>query len=270
MGSSVIARSPVGNPTGPVYFIADAHLGMESGAARTGEGDATLWHSSSLRWRAGHLCYLVGDIFDFWFEYPYRTRHGHPSPFMAALKALSGRRHRGHFTGGNHDYWAGPTLERSPAPPSTGRPIKYTLRTTSFIAHGDGLPEGDWGTGSSKSIIRSPVAIACFSDDPPGQGASDRALGLGSERDHRRAHRQSHALHATLPRSQAGGGLSTLAVVGHVHKQMVWKSGGGTAVVVGDWMKHRSVVELTGGSIRPMSWIDGELRGESPESALEV
>jgi UDP-2,3-diacylglucosamine pyrophosphatase LpxH len=61
-----------------------------------------------------------------------------------------------------------------------------------------------------------------------------------------------------------------VAVVGHVHKQMMWKSGGGTAVVVGDWMKHRSVVELTKDGVRTLSWVDGALREEPPEPAPEA
>ncbi len=51
-----------------------------------------------------------------------------------------------------------------------------------------------------------------------------------------------------------------VAVVGHIHKQMMWKSGGGTAVVVGDWMKHRSVVELTEDRLTALSWAGGSLR----------
>jgi UDP-2,3-diacylglucosamine pyrophosphatase LpxH len=50
-----------------------------------------------------------------------------------------------------------------------------------------------------------------------------------------------------------------IAVVGHVHRQMVWESEGGTAVVVGDWMKNRSVIELTSDGLRPMAWLDGSL-----------
>jgi hypothetical protein len=41
---------------------------------------------------------------------------------------------------------------------------------------------------------------------------------------------------------------------------MMWKSGGGTAVVVGDWMKHRSVVELTEDRLTALSWAGGSLR----------
>ena len=249
---------------GPVYFIADAHLGIESAeieAAKQRELTALLAH---LRGRAS-LVYLVGDIFDFWFEYPRVTPTDHPE-VIAALSELIASGTRVRFLGGNHDYWAGAKFEQMTGATVHRTPVTDThfgLRT--FVAHGDGLPEGDWSYKVLKAVIRSRPAIAGFGLIPAATGKRIARWASGlSEITEERLRRAIPAMTAFLEGKLSEG--YDVAVVGHVHKQLLWKSGAGTAVVVGDWMKHRSVIELTEAGVRPLSWIDGVLREEPPEA----
>jgi UDP-2,3-diacylglucosamine hydrolase len=248
--------------------VADAHLGIESESLeRAKEGDlvALLSH---LRGRAS-LLYLVGDIFDFWFEYP-RVR---PTQQPAVLNAIARLVDSGtpvRFLGGNHDYWAGHGFEEMTGATVHRTPVTDThFGMRAFVAHGDGLPEGDWKYKMLKAIIRSRPAIEGFRLIPPARGASIARWASGlSEITPERIRRATPPMREFLNRKLAEG--YDVALVGHLHKQMVWRSGGGIAVVVGDWMKHRSVIELTRNRVRPLSWVDGALSEKSPESAPEA
>jgi len=248
----------------PVYFVADAHLGIEQESLEQAKERDLLAFLSHLAGRSS-LLYLVGDTFDFWFEYP-RAR---PSRHVAVLDAIAGLVDSGtpvRFLGGNHDYWAGRVLEEMTGATVHRTPVSDThFGMRSFVAHGDGLPKGDWKYRVLKSVIRSRPAIACFRLIPPAGGAwiARWASGL-SEITPERIRKAIPPMRDFLEAKLREG--YDLAVVGHVHEQMVWKSDGGIAVVVGDWMKHRSVVELTKDRVRPLTWDDGALREEQPES----
>jgi UDP-2,3-diacylglucosamine hydrolase len=246
--------------TRPVYFIADAHLGIEATALEEAKERDLLGFLAHLAGRAS-LLYLVGDIFDFWFEYRRTRPTAHPA-VLNALSELVGSGTAVRFLGGNHDYWAGSQFEEMTGATVHQTPVSDThFGRRTFVAHGDGLPPGDWGYKVLKAVIRSPLAIAGFRLIPPATGASiaRRASGMSEVTDER-IHAATPPMKSFLESKLAEG--YDVAVVAHIHKQMLWKSDGGTAVVIGDWMKHRSVVELTGDRLRLLNWIDGALREE--------
>lgn len=102
------------------YFASDTHLGLRVG--RTADDRERLF----VRWldevsADAEGIFLVGDIFDFWYEYKRVVPRG----FTRLLGKLSGLTDRGipvHFFAGNHDLWAydylrsecGVTLHRGP------------------------------------------------------------------------------------------------------------------------------------------------------------
>jgi UDP-2,3-diacylglucosamine hydrolase len=245
-----------------VYFVADAHLGIESEELEKAKERDLLALLSHLQGRAS-LLYLVGDIFDFWFEFR-RPEHSAHTEVLAALRELADSGTRVRFLGGNHDYWAGRRFEELTGATVHRTPVLDThFGGRVFVAHGDGLPKGDWGYKLLKAIIRSRIAIAGFRLFSPAAGAAIGRWASGlSEVTEERILRAIPAMKGFLESKLAEG--YDIAVVGHVHKQMVWETEDGTAVVIGDWMKHRSVVELTPTALRPMAWVDGALLEETP------
>lgn len=247
----------------PVYFVGDAHLGIEATAIEEAKERDLLEFLAHLAGRAS-LLYLVGDVFDFWFEYR-RVRPTAHSAVLGALSELVGSGTAVRFLGGNHDYWAGSRFEEMTGATVHRTPVSDThFGKRVFVAHGDGLPPGDLRYKVLKTIIRSRPAIAGFRLIPPATGASiARWASSLSEITDERIRAATPAMKGFLESKLAEG--YDVALVGHIHKQMVWKSGGGTAVVVGDWMKHRSVVELTEDRLRLLSWAEGSLREGSPD-----
>jgi len=244
-------------PGGPVYFIADAHLGIEAPEREEAKERDLVAFLSSIRGRAAVL-YLVGDIFDFWFEF----RAPSPPPNPAVLEALHGLSSTGvtvRFLGGNHDYWAGERLTSLTGASVHRGPVTDThFGRRVFVAHGDGLPEGDLGYRILKSVIRSPVAISAFRLLPPSVGVAVARWASGlSEVTDERILRASPAMRRFLERTLKDG--YDIALVGHIHRQSMWTSKDGTAVIVGDWMKHRSVVELRADGLRALTWRNGAL-----------
>jgi len=251
-----------------IYFLADVHLGADSpDVEEVKENDLCLL-LQHLRGLATHL-YLVGDIFDFWFEYPTVAPHAH----FRTLKALAGLSEAGvqlRFLGGNHDYWAGEQLEGI-----TGAAVhRDSLVVTHcgrrlFIAHGDGLPRGDWSYRALKAVIRSRPAIAAFRLLHPtiGSHIARWASGLSTITEER-IQRAVPPMRDFL-REKLDSGVDAV-VVGHVHRPMIWRWDNGTGVVIGDWMSNRAAVVLDDDGFHMLRWTgDGLTEADGFEEGAE-
>jgi UDP-2,3-diacylglucosamine hydrolase len=248
---------------GSAYFVADAHLGAQSGAADRTSRSELLALLSSLRGAAASL-FLVGDIFDFWFEYPRSAPVAH-GDVLSALAALSDAGASIHFLGGNHDYWADGKFEALTGATVHRDPLDMTLfGRRLFIAHGDGLPGGDLGYRFLKAVIRSRPAIAAFRLIPPRAGESIARWASGlSEIDEERIRRAIPPMRDFL-RTKLSQGFDAV-VVGHVHRPAFWTWPEGTGIIVGDWMENRSVVELSPRGFRMLRWSGDGLAERRPE-----
>src|SRR5512145_2740221 len=144
-----------------VFFMSDAHLGVES-AEREGPRAARLHDFlNSLEGRASSL-YIVGDLFDFWFEY----RTAIPRRHFDTLTTLGRLREAGvdiTYLNGNHDFWLG-TFFRDTLGIRThdGALTVEAQGRRLWLHHGDGLVGGDLGYRALKAVIRHPVSIGLY------------------------------------------------------------------------------------------------------------
>ncbi len=121
-----------------VYFAADVHLGAgDKSTARATEQRFVAW-LESISCDAECL-FLVGDIFDFWFEY----RRVVPKGFVRVLGKLAEMADRGiriHFFTGNHDMWVYDYFDKECGIEIHTAPEIMTLSGKRvFIAHGDNM-----------------------------------------------------------------------------------------------------------------------------------
>ena len=125
-----------------VYFLSDAHLGswaIEHG--RTQERRLVRF-LDSIKHKAAAV-YLLGDMFDFWYEHKYTVPKGY-TRFLGKLSELTDMGVEVHFFTGNHDIWAYSYLEEECGVIMHRKPITTDIYGKVFyLAHGDGLGDPD-------------------------------------------------------------------------------------------------------------------------------
>ncbi len=93
---------------GKIYFASDFHLGLKGlSNPRKREKHAVKW-LDSIKHDAG-MIFLVGDVFDFWWEYKNVVPKGF-TRFLGKISELTDSGIEVHFFTGNHDMWIGDYL----------------------------------------------------------------------------------------------------------------------------------------------------------------
>ena len=156
-----------------IYFASDFHLGVpdyESSLVR--EKKVVAW-LDSIKHDAAEI-YLVGDIFDFWFEYKYTV----PKGFVRLLGKIAEITDSGtpvHVFTGNHDMWMFGYLKDEIGVQIHREPIEKTYNGKKFfIGHGDGLGPGDHWYKILKWICANKVCQWLFARIHP-----NLAFGIG-------------------------------------------------------------------------------------------
>lgn len=140
-----------------IYFASDFHLGLpDMKSSREREMLICRW-LESIRKDAARL-YLVGDIFDVWFEYKNVVPKGF-TRFLGKLAELSDSGVAIEIFSGNHDIWMRNYFEDELNISVHHRPIEFSVSGKQFfVGHGDGLGPGDHGYKLLKYILRHPVS----------------------------------------------------------------------------------------------------------------
>ena len=86
-----------------VYFLSDAHLGAKLLKDNREREIMLVEFLQSIKPDCLEL-YLLGDMFDFWFEYKHVVPKGHVR-FLAELANFTDQGIKVHFFTGNHDIW---------------------------------------------------------------------------------------------------------------------------------------------------------------------
>jgi len=138
-----------------VYFASDNHLGAPtSNASRPREKKFVAW-LDEIKDDAAAI-FLLGDLFDFWFEYKTVI----PKGFARTLGKLAEITDSGipiHYFVGNHDLWMDGYFEEELGIPVYHKPEEFKLNNTDFfIGHGDGLGPGDKGYKRMKKVFTNP------------------------------------------------------------------------------------------------------------------
>lgn len=126
-----------------IYFLSDAHLGSIS-HANSIDTERKLCRWLDAVKHDAKAIYLMGDIFDYWFEY----KNVVPRGFTRLLGKLSEITDSGtpiHFFIGNHDIWLTDYLSTECGLIVERKPIVETINgKVFFLAHGDGLSDESW------------------------------------------------------------------------------------------------------------------------------
>ncbi|WP_424370203.1 UDP-2,3-diacylglucosamine diphosphatase [Muriicola sp.] len=144
-------------PGKKIYFASDNHLGAptrEESAERERIFVSWLKHVK----KDAAAIFLLGDLFDFWFEYKTVV----PKGFVRTLGTLAEITDSGipvYFFNGNHDLWMNGYFEEELGIPVFHQPEQFEINSKRlFIGHGDGLGPNDKGYKRMKKVFTNPLA----------------------------------------------------------------------------------------------------------------
>jgi len=145
-----------------IYFASDFHLGLQTeDPSIDRERKAVSWLIAAAS--DAKEIYLLGDIFDFWWEY----RNVVPKGFTRFLGTISSITDSGipvHFFTGNHDLWIGNYLAEECGMTMHRSPVTTTFDQKTFhLAHGDGLGLKNVGSKFLLSLFRNKTLQKMYS-----------------------------------------------------------------------------------------------------------
>ena len=233
--------------------FSDAHLDTSAAGRESMETLAAqirIWTDDGVR-----QIFILGDLFDFWFEY----RHVVFSGYFPILRAFADARDADvqfHLVCGNHDLWAGRFLVTELGFQVHRAPTLMDLGGRRVLfAHGDGLNPRDRAYRLYRRFARSRLAITAFRQlHPDCAMALARFVSHGSRRltmaDDPSQGREAQALRA-YARQALARNEADVVMCGHAHaptrEDYPTPNGAGLYINCGDWMRHRSYVAWDGG-----------------------
>lgn len=144
-----------------VYFLSDAHLGSRAIEHRRTQERRLVNFLDSIKDKA-FAVYLLGDMFDFWFEYKLVVPKGY-TRFLGKLSELTDRGVEVHYFTGNHDIWCGDYLEKECGVILHREPVTTEIYDKVFyLAHGDGLGDPDKKFKFLRALFHNKVCQALF------------------------------------------------------------------------------------------------------------
>lgn len=149
-----------------IYFLSDFHLGAPNETASLVREKKIIQFLDEIKHEALKV-FVVGDLFDFWFEYKKVV----PKGFVRILGKLAELTDMGipvYFFVGNHDMWMKNYFQKELNIPVFFEPKIFDLLGKQFlIGHGDGLGPGDHGYKFIKKIFRNKLSQFLFGILPP-------------------------------------------------------------------------------------------------------
>ena len=156
-------------PGKKIYFISDFHLGVPNDTdSRKREDKIVAWLNSISN--DVQILYLMGDVFDYWFEYKEVVPRGYVR-LLGKLAELSDAGVEMHYFTGNHDMWVFDYLPKEIGLQIHRAPIQREYNGKKFfLGHGDGLGPGDYGYKFIKKVFANKLAQWLFARLHPNTG----------------------------------------------------------------------------------------------------
>jgi UDP-2,3-diacylglucosamine hydrolase len=152
-----------------IYFLSDFHLGAPDAVTSLQREKLIVGFLDSIK-READTIFIVGDVFDFWYEYKNVVPRGYVR-LLGKLAELTDAGIIIYFFVGNHDMWMKSYFQKELGVPVYFEPKEFEFNQKHFlIGHGDGIGPGDHGYKTLKKIFRNPVCQWFFGILPPSVG----------------------------------------------------------------------------------------------------
>ena len=245
-----------------IYFASDFHLGTPSYEKSLEREKQIVWWLDSIKNKASEI-FLVGDVFDFWFEY----KHAIPKGFVrlqGKIAELTDSGIKVHLFKGNHDMWIFDYL-----PKELGIELHdHTIQREFFgknylIGHGDGLGPGDFKYKFLKKIFRNKacqwlfarlhpnfgIGLANFSSRKSRSATGKEDFVFNSVNDERLLH---------YCREYQKTDTVDFFIFGHRHLPLDIEVGNNSRYInLGEWLFEQTYLEITASTIQMYQFKDG-------------
>ncbi len=248
-------------PGKKIYFASDFHLGVPDYTSSLIREKRIVKWLDSIKDSAEEI-YLLGDVFDFWFEYKTVVPRGHVR-LLGKIAEISDKGIPVHYFTGNHDMWTFDYLSKELNVKIYREPIEAEYGGKKFyIGHGDGLGPGDHGYKFIKKVFSSRVCQWLFARLHPNAGiglaeffskksrvatgVSDEKF-LGEEKEWLIIHSKE-----LLEKTHYD-----YLIFGHRHLPLDLKINGSSRYInLGDWIRYFSYGEFDGNEFSLKYYID--------------
>lgn len=235
------------------YFVSDFHLGADARLSST-ERERQVCRWLDFIAPDAEAIYLVGDMFEFWFEYKTVVPKGY-TRFLGKLAQLRDAGIPIYAFIGNHDLWMFGYFESELDIPVYRKPIMQEIHGKQFmIGHGDGLGPGDMGYKRMKKVFTHPLSQWLFGWLHPDAGTrlahffsqQSRAATPPEERSWLGADKEW--LLQYCERKVTQGLEPDYFIFGHRHLPIDWRLSNlkSRYVNLGEWMFHCSYAAFNG------------------------
>ena len=252
------------NPRKPLFFMSDAHLGKKNDESRTDRQEKLLRFFHFVQRHGEGLC-IVGDLFDFWFEYRSVIPRHH-FQVCCALKALTESGVRVDYVTGNHDFGLDVFFESELRIRVHREPWEMVRNGKRYyISHGDGIAKKDIGYRILKRILRHRGNQRLYRLIHPDLGFS-MALFFSNISRNRRTVINRDQEYIDYARARFADGFDGV-VMAHTHNPCEFHQDDHTYINTGDWMHHYSYAELDGDRLRLKYWNQNTMEPDQNQSS---
>lgn len=201
--------------------------------------------------------YLLGDVFDFWFEYKHVVPRGF-TRFLGKIAEMSDAGTEIHYFTGNHDIWVSDYLPRETGVILHREPFVTEISgKTFYLAHGDGLGDESHSFKLVRSIFHNRLCQKLFSMIHPsvGVGFAQRWAKRSREKEFARPtpYFGEHKEHLTLYAKsyiRAHPAVDYL-IFGHRHILLdLMLNEKSRMMIIGDWLQYFSYAVFDGEDLR--------------------
>lgn len=238
---------------GKIYFASDFHLGLPTGVSPLEREKKVVKWLNSISGSAKEI-YLLGDVFDFWWEYKLVVPKGF-TRFLGTIASITDSGIPVHFFTGNHDMWVGDYLVKECGVIIHTEPVTKEFNGKKIhLAHGEGLGTNDKKYKILLSIFRNKPLRAMYSALHPSIGVGfglkwslSSRLAKGIMKEFLGEEKEDLVRYA---KSIMKTEKIDYFIFGHRHLAMTYRMSNNVEILfLGDWIKTGSYAEWDSNSL---------------------
>ncbi|MDP4116127.1 MAG: UDP-2,3-diacylglucosamine diphosphatase [Bacteroidota bacterium] len=217
------------------FFISDIHLGLGS-KEKEDSKEKLLAKLFDVIKAEGTELFILGDLFDFWFEYRNVYQKGFYRT-LTALRTLTESGVKVHYFIGNHDFMHRDFFAKELNILMYENPLDIVLEDKRFfLGHGDGLVENDMGYNLLKKVLRNKTIQFLYSLIHPDLGVALARYTSRSSRDYTTKKDYGKPDGLVKAAEQIIDSGFDYVLFGHLHKRNFSKHNSGCYINLGSWL----------------------------------